>query len=113
MTFGPLLLVVLTFFPAVGAISLMVLRGDDHVFIRRMALVVSTIEFLFSLALVSSKIPISAPHYALELDVPWITSPPIHFHMGVDGLSAFLVILTTFLTPIALLACAQAVACGL
>src|SRR5262249_12478817 len=104
MTFGPFLLIVLTLFPAVGAISLMVLRGDDHRFIRGMALVVSTIEFLFSLALVTSKVTIGAPGYALELNVPWITSPPIHLHMGVDGLSAFLVILTTLLTPISILA---------
>src|SRR5258708_12872458 len=27
----------------------------------------------------------SSSGYALDLNVPWITSPPIHFHMGVDG----------------------------
>ena len=34
----------------------------------------------------------------------WIPSPPIHYHLGVDGISLFLVLLTTFLTPIAMLA---------
>jgi NADH-quinone oxidoreductase subunit M len=34
----------------------------------------------------------------------WIPQPPIHYHLGVDGISLFLVLLTTFLTPIAILA---------
>ena len=34
----------------------------------------------------------------------WINSPPIHYHLGVDGISLFLVILTTFLTPISVIA---------
>ncbi len=34
----------------------------------------------------------------------WIPSPPIHYHLGVDGISLFLVLLTTFLTPMAMLA---------
>src|ERR1700751_6281132 len=33
-----------------------------------------------------------------------MAAPPIHYHLGVDGLSIFLVILTTFLTPISILA---------
>jgi NADH-quinone oxidoreductase subunit M len=39
------------------------------------------------------------------VDVPWVEQPlGIHFHLGVDGISLWLVLLTTFLTPIALLA---------
>jgi NADH-quinone oxidoreductase subunit M len=97
-------LVVLTFFPALGAIALMVLRCDDHAWIKRMALVVSVSEFIFSLGLVTPQAHIGQPGYALEVNVPWIASPPIHFHMGVDGLSVFLIILTTLLTPISILA---------
>ena len=100
---NPHLLTVLTFFPALGALALMILRGDDHVWIRRMALVVGTFEFLISLVLIRA-VPIGASGYPLEIDVPWITSPPIHYRLGVDGLSLWLVILTTFLTPISILA---------
>jgi NADH-quinone oxidoreductase subunit M len=103
MTPNPYLLTFLTFFPVLGALALMILRGDDHVWIRRMALVVATFEFLLSLALVHY-LPGGSPGYKLESDLPWIASPPIHYHMGVDGISAFLVILTTFLTPISILA---------
>jgi NADH-quinone oxidoreductase subunit M len=36
-------------------------------------------------------------------DVTWIASPNIHYHVSLDGLSLWLVILTTFLTPICIL----------
>ncbi len=104
MTFGPLLMVVITLFPALGAVALMILRGDDHEWIKRMALFVAVAEFLFSLGLLYHTVNIAQPGYALELNVPWIASPQIHFHMGVDGLSVFLIVLTTFLTPISILA---------
>ena len=103
MTPGAHLLTVLTFFPALGALALLILRADDHVWIRRMALVVGTFEFLLSLLLIGA-VPASSSGYRLVLNIPWITSPPIHYHMGVDGLSVFLVILTAFLTPISILA---------
>ena len=103
MTPGAHLLTVLVFFPALGALALMILRADDHAWIRRMALVVGTFEFLLSLLLIPG-VPIGSTGYRLELNIPWIASPPIHYHLGVDGLSAFLVILTTFLTPISILA---------
>src|SRR6267378_2586498 len=98
-----LILPILTFLPAIGAIALLVLRSDDFKFIRGMALVVATAEFLFSLVLIPH-VPVGSSGYALDLNVPWISSPPIHFHMGVDGLSIFLVILTTLLTTISILA---------
>ncbi len=103
MTPGAHLLTVLTFFPALGALALMILRADDHSWIRRMAMVVATFEFLLSLLLIPG-VPLGSSGYRLELNIPWITSPPIHYHMGVDGLSVFLVILTTLLTPISILA---------
>ncbi len=103
MTPGAHLLTVLTFFPALGVLALLILRADDHAWIRRMAVVVATFEFLLSLLLIPA-VPLGSSGYRLELNIPWITSPPIHYHMGVDGLSIFLVILTTLLTPISMLA---------
>ena len=100
---GNHLLTVLIFFPALGALALMILRADDHCWIRRMALVVATFEFLLSLLLIPA-VPLGSSGYRLELNIPWISSPPIHYHLGVDGLSVFLVILTTLLTPISILA---------
>ena len=49
MLHGGHLLSVLIFFPAAGALALMMLRRDDHKYIRHIALIVSAAEFLFSL----------------------------------------------------------------
>ncbi len=107
---GGHLLSVLIFFPAVGALALLLLRGDDHKFIRITALIVSLVEFLFSLWMLA-KVPLGTSGYQLQEYAKWIqisadkTSPTwINYHLGVDGISLFLVILTTFLTPISILA---------
>jgi NADH-quinone oxidoreductase subunit M len=101
--FGSHWLSILIFFPAVGALALLLLRGDDHVYIRRLALTVSVAEFLFSLLLIRGVQPGVAGYSLIEY-YNWIANPPIHYHLGVDGISLFLVILTTFLTPISILA---------
>ena len=49
-------------------------------------------------------VAVGVPGYALTEYKSWIASPPINYHMGVDGISMFLVILTTLLTPICVLA---------
>src|SRR5437016_5030783 len=103
MLSGGHLLSVLIFFPAVGAVALMLLRGDDHKFIRSIAMLVSVAEFLFSLILLRG-VPIGSSGYQLEELIKWMSAPPIHYHVGVDGISMFLVLLTTFLTPISILA---------
>jgi NADH-quinone oxidoreductase subunit M len=100
---GSHLLSVLIFFPAIGALALLLLRGDDHVWIRRLALTISIAEFLLSLLLIPGAQP-SVAGYSLVEYYNWISNPPIHYHLGVDGISMFLVILTTFLTPISILA---------
>ncbi len=97
------LLSILIFFPAFGALALLFLRSDDEFWIRRLTFVVSVVEFLFSLILLRV-VAIGAPGYALTEYKPWISSPPINYHLGVDGISMFLVILTTLLTPICVLA---------
>src|SRR5882757_3453150 len=38
-----------------------------------------------------------------DRDIQWIASPNIHFHLGIDGISLWLVLLTTFLTPLCVL----------
>jgi len=100
-TLGPYILTLVTFAPLVGALLLMVLPRRDRD-IRVIALLVSLITFGFSLHL-----PVHF-HRALggfqfAIDKPWISSPNIHYHMAVDGISLWLVVLTTFLTPLCVL----------
>jgi NADH-quinone oxidoreductase subunit M len=103
MPYAGHLLSVLIFFPAFGALALLLLRGDDHLWIRRLTFVVSLAEFIFSLFLLRA-VPIGQSGYQLEEFYRWIAVPPINYHLGIDGISMFLVILTTFLTPICVLA---------
>jgi NADH-quinone oxidoreductase subunit M len=100
---GGHLLSVLIFFPALGALALLLLRGDDHKYIRYLSLTVGVAEFLLSLLLLP-KVLIGVAGYPVEEFSKWINQPPINYHLGVDGISMFLVILTTFLTPISILA---------
>ena len=97
------LLTVLTFLPLAGTATLLMLRADDHEWIRRIALAISLVEFALSLLLIRGFVPDSAQYQFAEY-YNWIPSPPIHYHVGVDGISLFLVLLTTFLTPVAILA---------
>ena len=72
---------------------------------RRMgALVISLIDFRASRSDCSrptgSPIPPATP---FSTNVSWINYPPIRYHVGLDGLSLWLVLLTTLLTPISVL----------
>src|ERR1700730_1226674 len=97
------LLTILIFLPLAGAAALLVLGGEDRAWIRWSALILALAEFAVSLLLVRG-FTASTAAYQFEEFRAWIPSPPIHYHLGVDGISLFLVLLTTFLTPIAMLA---------
>ncbi len=96
------LLTVLTFLPAAGTLALLLLNDADHLWIRRLALVTAVAEFAISLLLLRG-FDVHATGYQWEEFHAWIEQPPIHYHLGVDGLSVFLVLLTTLLTPISIL----------
>ncbi len=98
------ILTVLIFFPLVGAAAIMLLRKDDHLWIRRISLVVGIVEFLLSFLPVWAISPGAPSGYKLEVFHHWISSPQINYHVGVDGISIFLVHLITLLTPIGILA---------
>ena len=97
------MLTVLIFLPMAGASALLLLQGRDHVWIRRLALTISLAELALS-ALLLRGFDAAATGYQFEELRDWIAQPPIHYHLGLDGISLFLVLLTTLLTPISILA---------
>ncbi len=103
----PLLLTVITFLPLLSVAALLLLRSDDHVWIRRIALAASIAEFLISLLLLRGFNSGTAAYQFQEYH-EWIGAS-IHYHLGVDGISLFLVLLTTFLTPLAILCSWQSI----
>jgi NADH-quinone oxidoreductase subunit M len=102
-----LLLTVITFLPLFSVAALLLLRSDDHLWIRRIALAASVAEFAVSLLLLRGFDPTTA-NYQFQEFHNWI-GEAIHYHLGVDGISLFLVLLTTFLTPLAILCSWQSV----
>ncbi len=97
-------LTILTFFPLVGVLVLLFLKSEWKEAIRWTALVTSLLTFGISLW-VLSMFNASNPDLQLVARYPWITVAGwnIDYHLGVDGLSILLVLLTTFLTPISIL----------
>src|SRR5436305_2636028 len=100
-SWSPYILTFVTFAPLVGALLLMLFPRRDRD-IRIFSLVFSLLTFLLSLHL-----PVhfrrAVTGFQFEIDKPWISSPNIHYHMGIDGISLWLVVLTTFLTPLCVL----------
>jgi len=97
------LLSVLIFFPILGALVIAILPRSLS---RPAAIVVALIEFVLSLQLwvLWDHVPISEQGFRFTQNVPWIPEYGIHYHLAVDGISLLLILLTTFLTPICLLA---------
>jgi len=103
MFLSPNLLTALLFLPLLGVLAVLPMRGDSHLWIRRVSLAFGIAEFLLSFLPVWA-IPPGSTGFQLEVFVPWITSPHVNYHLGVDGISVFLVHLITFLTPVGILA---------
>lgn len=97
------LLSLMLWMPVIGATVLMVLPHRQEQTSRFLALGASLITFVLSvmLALAFNR---TYPDIQLVDRVPWIPSLGISYVVGVDAISLWMVILTTFLTPIALLA---------
>jgi len=97
------LLDVVIFLPLIAFLIILVLPKESKDVIRTFSLVASTAIFLISLGLLGPFWFNSPGKFVFETDIPWIDSPAIHYHVAIDGISLFLVILTTLLTPICVL----------
>jgi NADH-quinone oxidoreductase subunit M len=90
--------------PIAGALALLFVRDDEQneAVIRNVALVVSVLVFVETLLLWMRFDPASAEFQFVERHA-WIPTFGITYAVGVDGISLLLLVLTGFLTPIALL----------
>ena len=93
------LLDILLILPAAGFLITLFLPKDNPGLIRNFVMGVSVITFLFSLLLIGPVLA-SPGRLVLEGNSPWIEYPAIRYHVALDGLSLWLVVLSTFLTPI-------------
>ncbi len=110
MNLDPLILTLIIATPLAGAILLALIPEDAanpdgskrHAI---GALLVTLFTLLLTLHLPAHFNYHAAPHtFQFEQDLPWISSPAIRYHLGVDGLSMWLIVLAAFLAPIGVLA---------
>jgi len=103
-------LILVTFFPLLGVLVILLLDREQKNAIRWTALITSLITLGISIVVLAQFNP-ADPELQMMVDLPWIQVAGwnINFQMGVDGLSILLVMLTTFLTPIAILSTWSAV----
>ncbi|MEE2721998.1 MAG: NADH-quinone oxidoreductase subunit M [Pseudomonadota bacterium] len=100
-----------TFLPLVGALAILLIRGDaDSVArnARATALWTSLATFIVSIFLWIGFDNSTADFQFVE-KVAWVPSFGLNYHMGVDGISLFFVLLSTFLTPLCILSSWEAI----
>jgi NADH-quinone oxidoreductase subunit M len=95
------LLSLLVLVPVAGALVVALVPRANQSAQKLTALVVTSALFLFSLLLVRDFQPTAAMQFVEEH--AWIPAYGISWKLGIDGLSLWLVILTTLLTPLCLL----------
>lgn len=97
-----MLLNAVLFLPLIGFLISLILPRQNEEAVKKFALGFSIVIFLLSLGLIAG-VSASPNLYSQVTDVEWINTPMIRYHVGIDGLSLWLVILTTLLTPLAIL----------
>ena len=102
MNFANTILTVLTWLPFVGAAVILFTPKNSVDAIRWMALVITAVTLVLSLAMWQSFDPSNAG-FQFVVNKPWI-GDTIGYRVGVDGISVLFVVLTALLMPFAILA---------
>ena len=110
MTDWPILSTV-TFLPLLGAAFILLIRGDEATIARNsrhVALWTSVVAFGISVLLIVD-FDTTTADFQFEEYTSWLPEFGIGYHLGVDGISVFFLLLTTFLVPICIISCWEAV----
>lgn len=93
-----------TFFPLLGLLVLLFIPREQKDTIRLVTLITTLITFALSIWMLTLFNP-GNPGLQIEMKLPWITVAgfTITYYLAVDGMSILLVLLTTLLTPLAIL----------
>ena len=97
------LLTLLIFLPLAGALVIAFLSRERPGVVRWVALIASLLTFLLTI-ITFVAFRADGAGFQFEEKSPWISVPPVSYHLGVDGLSLLLILLTGFLTPLSVLA---------
>jgi NADH-quinone oxidoreductase subunit M len=104
------ILTILILLPVIGAVAAvghqMFWKNEGQV--KWITLGFTIVNFLLSLLLLGGG-KVSANGFSYEVNVPWINAIGTNYHLGMDGLSVWLLLLTTLIMPIAVLSSWHAV----
>ncbi len=100
----PHILSIVTYLPALAALGILVMPAKSERGMKLLAFTSALVTFVLSLHLIYHFNPARGDMQFVE-SVSWIRAATfqVSHHLGIDGISLFLVILTTFLTPLAIL----------
>jgi NADH-quinone oxidoreductase subunit M len=90
------------FLPLLGMILLLFIKGENGDLIKKTAFAFSVLTLLVSIWLYAN-FDSSNPDFQFMLDISWIPAIDASFRIGIDGMSMLMIMLTTFITPIAIL----------
>ncbi len=97
------LLSILVWLPIVGGFALLAVGEGNQPLVRKLALGISVLTFLLSIPLYTGFDTSTAAMQFVEKQ-PWIGTFNINYHLGVDGISMPLILLTTFTTVLVVIA---------
>jgi len=100
------LLSVIIFLPFIGVLFILVMKGNEATIAsnaRNVALWTSFLTFALSLILWVN-FDVGQLSYQYVEKSNWVKDMGIQYHLGIDGISLFFILLTTFLTPLCILA---------
>ena len=98
-----MLLSLMIFVPLLGMIAVLLLPRESEELVKRVTLLFTLIPLALAVALfVSYDRSTAGTQYVV--DVPWIQAFNIQYHIGIDGLSVTLLLLTALLGPICVIA---------
>jgi NADH-quinone oxidoreductase subunit M len=90
-----------TLLPLLGALLVMLVPKEEESIHRGIGLFTAISTFVVSLFILGG-FDATNPGLQLEVNRPWVASMGINFHLGVDGISLWLVLLTTLVIPLTL-----------
>ncbi len=97
------ILTVATFLPLFGAIWILLINGEKAEKIKKIALITAIGSFIISLPLFF-KFNLGTHEFQFVEKHTWIKEFGISYYVGIDGISVFLFLLTSFLTIVSILA---------
>jgi NADH-quinone oxidoreductase subunit M len=96
------------FLPLLGVLAILAFPRLSDCGARWIALGVSTLVFLVSVCMMAQYVPAQAGFQFVE-KTPWFPALDLTYHVGVDGISVYFVLLSTFLTPICIISAWHAI----